>query len=128
MRALITGINGFVGGHLAEHLLRAGWDVAGISEYANPTPCDRWQEHVRIFSIDLMDAGATHTAIEANQAGRDLPSSGTGTRPDRYRRPSRHVDEQHAGTVTPAGSRACISTRSGRRDRLHVGRIWRGTS
>jgi GDP-4-dehydro-6-deoxy-D-mannose reductase len=32
MRALITGINGFVGGHLAEHLLSSGlWEVAGIA-------------------------------------------------------------------------------------------------
>ena len=30
MRALITGINGFVGGHLAEHLLASGWEVWGI--------------------------------------------------------------------------------------------------
>ena len=31
MRALITGINGFVGGHLAEHLLAiGGWDVWGL--------------------------------------------------------------------------------------------------
>lgn len=32
MRALITGINGFVGGHLAEHLLHHGdWSVWGIA-------------------------------------------------------------------------------------------------
>ena len=32
MRALITGINGFVGGHLAEYLLAAGgWDVWGLA-------------------------------------------------------------------------------------------------
>jgi GDP-D-mannose dehydratase len=32
MRALITGINGFVGGHLAEHLLSSGlWEVAGVA-------------------------------------------------------------------------------------------------
>jgi GDP-4-dehydro-6-deoxy-D-mannose reductase len=32
MRALITGVNGFVGGHLAEHLLAAGgWDVWGLT-------------------------------------------------------------------------------------------------
>ncbi len=63
MRALITGINGFVGGHLAEHLLAAGWDVAGISS----TPTLRLAslaQHVTLFSIDLMDRNATHTAIE----------------------------------------------------------------
>jgi GDP-4-dehydro-6-deoxy-D-mannose reductase len=31
MRALVTGISGFVGGHLAEHLLASGDTVAGLS-------------------------------------------------------------------------------------------------
>lgn len=31
MRALVTGITGFVGGHLAEHLLDSGDEVAGLS-------------------------------------------------------------------------------------------------
>jgi GDP-4-dehydro-6-deoxy-D-mannose reductase len=32
MRALITGVNGFVGGHLAEHLLATGeWEVWGLT-------------------------------------------------------------------------------------------------
>ena len=31
MRALVTGMTGFVGGHLAEHLLEAGDEVAGLS-------------------------------------------------------------------------------------------------
>jgi GDP-4-dehydro-6-deoxy-D-mannose reductase len=35
MRALITGINGFVGGHLAEHLLAlGGWELCGLARQA----------------------------------------------------------------------------------------------
>ncbi|RMD75408.1 MAG: NAD-dependent epimerase/dehydratase family protein, partial [Chloroflexi bacterium] len=38
MRALITGINGFVGGHLAEYLLADGrWEVWGLSRSATIT-------------------------------------------------------------------------------------------
>lgn len=32
-RALITGVGGFIGSHLAEHLLRAGWCVDGIDHH-----------------------------------------------------------------------------------------------
>jgi len=36
MRALITGINGFVGGHLAEYLLAiGGWDVWGLARQSS---------------------------------------------------------------------------------------------
>lgn len=34
MRALITGVNGFVGGHLAEHLLANDWEVWGVGRQA----------------------------------------------------------------------------------------------
>ena len=38
MRALITGINGFVGGYLAEHLLTSGdWEVWGMARQPAPT-------------------------------------------------------------------------------------------
>ena len=62
MRALITGINGFVGSHLAEHLLRQGWEVTGLalSAYA-ALPALR--EHVVVIAADLCDPDATRDAI-----------------------------------------------------------------
>src|SRR5512145_479626 len=53
MRALITGINGFVGGHLAEHLLTSGdWEVWGLDRQpglALPQLC----EQVQFICADL---------------------------------------------------------------------------
>lgn len=66
MRALITGINGFVGGHLAEHLLSSGWDVSGLASSPTLRLADL-AEHVRIFSADLTDSGATQTTLEQTQ-------------------------------------------------------------
>ena len=63
MRALITGINGFVGGHLAEHLLaETNWELAGaVREPALTLPS--LQGRVRPLPIDLMDAGAVRAAL-----------------------------------------------------------------
>lgn len=63
MRALITGINGFAGGHLAEHLLRQGWEVAGLALDPDPSlPALRGQ--VTMHAADLLDAAATQLALE----------------------------------------------------------------
>lgn len=65
MRALITGINGFVGGHLAEHLLaETDWQVFGtVREAALQLPTLR--EHVQATHIDLLDAAAVQRCIQA---------------------------------------------------------------
>ena len=65
MRALITGINGFVAGHLAEHLLAAGrcevWGLGRSAQLALPS----LRERVQVVQADLNDAQATERAILA---------------------------------------------------------------
>lgn len=67
MRALITGINGFVAGHLAEYLLSTGkWEVWGLSrspQIALPELKDR----VRVVQANLDDPEGTMRAIVAVQ-------------------------------------------------------------
>lgn len=62
MRALITGINGFVGSHLAEHLLREEWDVWGLALSPNVV-LPALQGRVRVVAADLRDPDATRGAI-----------------------------------------------------------------
>ncbi len=38
MRVIITGIAGFIGSHVAEQMLQAGWDVAGIDDLSGGYP------------------------------------------------------------------------------------------
>ncbi len=63
MRALITGINGFVGGHLAEHLLAAtDWEVWGLARSAEV----RWptlRGRVEMVAADLLYRAATEAAL-----------------------------------------------------------------
>ncbi|MCS6840127.1 MAG: GDP-mannose 4,6-dehydratase [Roseiflexus sp.] len=63
MRALITGINGFVGGHLAEHLLTTGaWEVAGLAR--QPAPALKTLEgRVTYIAADLNDRDQTLMAL-----------------------------------------------------------------
>lgn len=63
MRALITGINGFVGGHLAEYLLDQGrYEVWGLIRAPERTPA-ALAGRVGFVTADLNDAEATTRAI-----------------------------------------------------------------
>lgn len=55
MRALISGITGFVGGHLAEHLLEQGDAVVGLSASGRwPDSTAHLAEAVRLETFDLL--------------------------------------------------------------------------
>ena len=63
MRALVTGISGFVGGHLAEHLLEQGDLVVGISASGRwPAELAHLGNSVRIERFDLIDSGEAELA------------------------------------------------------------------
>jgi GDP-4-dehydro-6-deoxy-D-mannose reductase len=66
MRALITGINGFVGGHLAEHLLAAtDWQIIGVGREALPLATIR--ERIAWNVADLTDSAAVERVVRAVQ-------------------------------------------------------------
>jgi GDP-4-dehydro-6-deoxy-D-mannose reductase len=77
---LITGIGGFLGSHLAEHLLDQGWEVFGtvhldstsidpIREKVSPLPCDV-QDRARVEGI----LRETRPDVVFHLAARSLPS------------------------------------------------------
>ena len=63
MRALVTGISGFVGGHLTEHLVGAGDQVVGISASGRwPAELAHLGRVARIERFDLIDSGEADLA------------------------------------------------------------------
>jgi GDP-4-dehydro-6-deoxy-D-mannose reductase len=57
MRVLVTGVSGFVGGHLAEHLIELGDLVVGLSARGRwPEELAHLSRHVRIEACDLAGA------------------------------------------------------------------------
>ena len=79
MRALITGITGFAGSHLAEYLLaehptsRSSAPTAGAAAWTTSSTCAR---SVQLLEADLRDYTSMHHALEQLAAGRHLPSRG----------------------------------------------------
>lgn len=63
MRALITGINGFVGGHLAEHLLASGsWEVWGLARHPSGA---QQPGGAQLVVADLANLEQTSAALES---------------------------------------------------------------
>jgi GDP-4-dehydro-6-deoxy-D-mannose reductase len=60
VRALITGIGGFVGRHLLRHLQEEGDEVVGIGRAAD---CAHLPDSVRVFHADLTDRTAVDEVI-----------------------------------------------------------------
>ena len=61
-RALITGATGFVGSHLAEHLLAAGWEVGGF-DLRSTWPPETPALNVRLWTGDLLQPDALGPAL-----------------------------------------------------------------
>jgi GDP-4-dehydro-6-deoxy-D-mannose reductase len=57
-RALITGIGGFAGSHLAEHLFEKGWEVTGVERGGVPlTAIDDIAGRISVEECDIVNAG-----------------------------------------------------------------------
>jgi len=64
-RALITGITGFVGPHLAEYLLKQGYEVYGTVRWrSNPETLAEIRDRIKIVSSDLKDAHNVNTCLQ----------------------------------------------------------------
>lgn len=58
MKALVTGIDGFVGNHLSNHLLKEGYEVYGTTVLKNFN-----KENVKIYHMDVLDKNEIKSVI-----------------------------------------------------------------
>jgi len=71
VKALITGIAGFAGSHLAEHLLAQGHEVSGISlPNIAPDNLKHIIDRISLYRSDLLDKENTRAIIEDNRPDR----------------------------------------------------------
>src|SRR3989344_8391534 len=64
-KALITGITGFAGSHLAELMLKENVEVYGIQRWRSKTEnIEHIQDKIKIEEADLLDAHSLITLIE----------------------------------------------------------------
>lgn len=65
MKALITGITGFVGSHLAEHLLEKNFEVYGLIRWRSRTEhIDHIRNKLNLVEADVCDSHSTESAIK----------------------------------------------------------------
>ncbi len=64
-KALITGITGFVGSHMAELLIAEGVDIYGIQRWRSKTEnIEHIQNKIKFEEADLLDAHSLYTVID----------------------------------------------------------------
>jgi nucleoside-diphosphate-sugar epimerase len=67
MRALITGVAGFIGSHLAERLVAAGTSVVGLDAFT-----DYYDPALKRANLEPVQRSAEFTLVEGNLRNRDL--------------------------------------------------------
>ena len=103
-RVLVTGADGFIGSHLTEALVRAGYDVRAFVMYNSFNSwgwLDRCDEDVKgnfeVFAGDVRDAHGVHTATKDREAVLHLAAL-IGI-PYSYHSPDSYVDTNIRGTL-----------------------------
>ena len=103
-KVLVTGADGFIGSHLTEALVRAGYDVRAFVLYNSFSSCG-WLDHCEgdvkgrfeIFAGDVRDANGVRTAMKGCDAVLHLAAL-IGI-PYSYHSPDTYVDTNIKGTL-----------------------------
>ena len=93
MKVLITGVSGFVGSHLARHLLERQYEVAGTFIRDKPR-----LPGVELYEADLLEPDALAGALEATAPEAIVHLAGLSHIGDSWSRPARYFQVNIVGT------------------------------
>lgn len=100
MRALVTGIGGFAGSHLAEALVAAGWEVVGfLAPGESRRHLHAVQDRVTLREVDVADADACTAATVEAQPTCVFHLAAMAFVPESVADPVRAYDVNVAGTI-----------------------------
>lgn len=93
MKALITGINGFIGTYLAKHLIEAGFNVSGTSreEIKN--------KDYKVYNCDLLDYESSSQVIKSSRPDYIFHLAAQSNIPYSFSHPQETVDVNVNGTL-----------------------------
>lgn len=100
MKALITGISGFVGGYMAEYLVNHGIEVIGtVRQTSCPDRLQGMKDNVRLAVCELHDASAVERLIQAEKPDWIVHLAAESFVPASWRSPAETITGNAAGQV-----------------------------
>ncbi len=99
-RALITGITGFVGSHLAEYLIGNGIEVYGTVRWRSKTEnIDHIKDKLNLIDCDIRDSHAVEEAIRESEPDYVFHLAAQSFVPTSWRSPADTIETNVIGTV-----------------------------
>jgi GDP-4-dehydro-6-deoxy-D-mannose reductase len=99
-RALITGITGFVGSHLAEYLLEQGIEVYGTMRWRSPTiNIDHIKSSISLIQADVRDSHSLEQALQESKPDYIFHLASQSFVPMSWRAPADTLETNAIGTV-----------------------------
>jgi len=94
MKALIIGVAGFVGKHLAKELTDSGWDVFGTK-----LPTESASLDIPVYGLDILDAAATKGLLKKTNPDCIFHLAAQSSVPVSWKQPALTVDVNIKGAV-----------------------------
>jgi GDP-4-dehydro-6-deoxy-D-mannose reductase len=101
MRALVTGITGFTGSHMAEYLLRSGHEVAGTvrGRTRQTESIDHIKSKITLLECDLTDPSSVSQTLEEANADVIFHLAAQSFVPTSWRAPQETMNTNIVGTL-----------------------------